>query len=289
MKQQHQLTLILMLFALTLPAWANTGSEPTTNTAKEITVVEESIDGTTYVLVEGGDYNMGCDTLIDGPCHADELLLHEVSIQGFRISKYEVTNAEFAAFLNAKGNQKEHGQQWFAIDQPASHIEQSNGTYQAKEGYENVPVQNVTWYGANAYCAWKGGRLPSEAEWEYAMRGGKCHQPTPYEALGILDRCPSEGELTEMNKLWPESANALGIYDREGNNWEWCADVWHDTYENAPETGRAWTEGDKQNRRIMRGTAWVSNSIFNLYWSRDWGYPQNSNKEIGFRIVLDKG
>lgn len=284
---KHRLTTMLSLLFLTLPCWANPNAGTPISNPKEITIAEESIDGTTYIFVEGGDYNMGCNPEIDGPCHEDELLLHKVSIKDFRISKYEVTNAAFVAFLNAKGNQGEAGVAWLSMDLPDCHIEQVNGQYQAKAGYENAPVEAVTWYGANAYCAWKGGRLPSEAEWEYALRGGKCSQSDAYEALDIDELCPSETEWEEMKKIWPESANELGIYDRTGNNWEWCADVWHDTYENAPENGNAWTEGGKQNRRVLRGSAWVANPYFNLYWSRDWGYPKNSNKDIGFRIVLD--
>ena len=121
-------------------------------------------DLTRMVLIPAGKFIMGSDEFHqEGPAH-------EVYVDAFYIDTYEVTNAHFCAFLNEQGNQTEAGVPW--LDLKDSRIVQDGGRFTPLPGYEDHPVVRVTWYGAAAYARWRNARLPSEAEWEKAVRGG---------------------------------------------------------------------------------------------------------------------
>jgi len=109
------------------------------------------------VLIQAGDFWMGSETGND-----DEKPVHRVSLDAFYIDKYEVTNAQFAVFLNAKGNQVEGSVPWLEENDWVN-VLQIGGTWQAREGFADHPVIWVSWYGAQAYCTWRGVRLPTEA------------------------------------------------------------------------------------------------------------------------------
>ena len=94
-----------------------------------------------------------------------------VSDYGFYIDKYEVTNAQYASFLNKKGNQSEGGVTWLEDDSEYVLIERRGNQFTPKSGYGDHPVIEVSWYGAKSYCEWAGKRLPTEEEWQQACQG----------------------------------------------------------------------------------------------------------------------
>ena len=112
------------------------------------------------VLIPAGEFRMGSNE------RDDEKPIHSVYVDAFYMDKYEVTNAEYAEFLNAKGKHTYAGQTWLAVGEERARIEYVNRVYRAKARYENHPVVMVSWYGAMAYAEWVGKRLPTEAEWE---------------------------------------------------------------------------------------------------------------------------
>lgn len=118
------------------------------------------------VDVPAGPFRMGSDA-----GEADERPSHEVHVPAFRIDRRVVTNGEFALFLQAKGARGPASERWFDDDDADARIHLHGGAWRADPGHENRPVIEPTWRGAREYCAWRGARLPTEAEWEKAARG----------------------------------------------------------------------------------------------------------------------
>ncbi len=245
------------------------------------------------VFVRGGKFYMGGTGSYEKP-------VHTVTLSDFYIGKYEVTNAQYAEFLNAKGNQTEGGKTWLDISSDDGikncQIEQVNGVFKAKSGKENYPVIEVTWYGARAYAEWVGGRLPTEAEWEYASRGGNQSKGYKYSGSNNIDDVAwyndnsynSENNIYSgkgTHKVGAKQPNELGIYDMSGNVWEWCNDDWHESYTNAPTDGSSW--GDGCSTRVFRGGGWSNNSIgCRVAFRSLHNYPSNSSDDGGFRVVF---
>ena len=121
-----------------------------------------SVDEMVVVYVPGGTFLMGSD-VNDPDAESDEHPPHRVTLDRFWIDQTEVTNAQFATFLNERNNQKGGGVTWLDLEPEFCLIERVGGEYRPKSGYADHPVIEVSWYGAAAYCDWAGARLPTEA------------------------------------------------------------------------------------------------------------------------------
>jgi formylglycine-generating enzyme len=168
------------------------------------------------VLVPGGDYTIGS---ADGD--PDEQPVHHVRLDPFYLDTREVTNGEFARFVETTGYRAEGDWQTFA-----------------RAGEEQHPVVSVTWNDAVAYAAWAGKRLPTEAEWEVAARGGLEGEPFPNggEILpgDATFNVEDDGSGARTTPVGSHRPNGYGLYDMAGNVWEWCADVYvEDAYARA--------------------------------------------------------
>jgi iron(II)-dependent oxidoreductase len=239
-----------------------------------------------------------------------EQFSHTVILNAFWIDQTEVTNAQFCKFLNERGNQIEEGISWF---EPGAghggivygHIEVTDGVFSPKPGYENHPVIEVSWYGASAYCAWVNGRLPTEAEWEYAARGpdaslypwGNVFDGNLVNFRDASFTFTSRGfeKDTAYNDgfaswspvgCYPGGASWCGALDMSGNVWEWVSDWFdRDYYANSPTENPQGPESG--TLRIGKGGSWydprwrmcagerkgLSSSSFRMHW-------------IGFRCVV---
>jgi serine/threonine-protein kinase len=150
---------------------------------------------------------------------------------GFYIDAFEVTNREFAEFLNARGNREESGSRWFELGDEEALIERRSGGFTARAGFEDHPVVEITWFGAQRYCQWKGKRLPSFSEWEQAALGadGRRYpwgQDGPGSGAGhranYYQDFPEDGyEKTAPVGSYPQGVSPYGAHDMVGNVWEW--------------------------------------------------------------------
>ncbi|MFH1006688.1 MAG: SUMF1/EgtB/PvdO family nonheme iron enzyme [Candidatus Latescibacterota bacterium] len=250
------------------------------------------VEGTTENIapnIPAGFFQMG-DAFNEGD--GDERPVHTVYVDAFYMDVYEVTNAQYCVFLNDQGNQTEGGDPWLDIGSSYCLITQSGDQFVPESGYEDHPVSEVTWYGARAYAEWTGGRLPTEAEWEYAARGGLEGKRYPWgDTMGHDDaNYYGTGGRDQWNRTSPTgsfSPNGYGLYDMAGNVWEWCND-WYDGgyYSNSP--GSNPTGANTGTYRVLRGGSWFVNALHlrcayrsSFYYSD----PLFSVLSIGFRCV----
>jgi formylglycine-generating enzyme required for sulfatase activity len=259
-------------------------------TCANIAYAKSPIPDDEFVSVKGGTFQMG-DTFGDG--RSDEKPVHSVTVSSFKMSKYEVTNAQFAKFLNAyksdevkkgeyKGQKMIYGHKWG--------VKNVSGNWYAAKGYENYPVVNVTWYGANEFCKFYGLRLPTEAEWEYAARSGGKNEKwagTSIEAsLGDYAWYDKNSEGT--HPVGQKKPNGLGLYDMSGNVWEWCSD-WYDEgfYQDCADYNISDNpENTKESSmRVLRGGSWGLNSDFSRTAVRGRYYASYRGYNLGFRVV----
>ena len=172
------------------------------------------------MLVPAGAFWMGRDGAA-----ADEAPLHRVYVRDFWIERHKVTNAEFAAFLNAAGLRPPGAARRYDEDDADARIHLSDGRWVADAGFERHPAVEVSWFGARDYCAWVGRRLPTEAEWEKAARGPDrrifpwgAADPAPH--LAVFGRAYNATEPTAGR---PAGVSPYGVEDLLGNLREWTA------------------------------------------------------------------
>ncbi len=241
------------------------------------------------VLIESGEFRMGSNTTNEKP-------IHSVYVDAFYMDEYEVTNAEYAEFLNAKGKHAEAGKEWYRIGHQSSRIEYVSREYQVKGGYENHPVTLVSWYGAMAYSAWKGKRLPTEAEWEKAARGSLSGQKYPWGNAIDATNANYNDHVNDTTAVGKYAANGYGLYDMSGNVWEWCLDEYNANFYSVspaqnPLSGAnsiKWLldnyTGIKTNR-VLRGGSWNWDASSVRCAQRGNNGPTLRSRELGFRCV----
>ena len=240
------------------------------------------------IAVEGGTYRMGC-TEEQSNCDDDEKPAHSVTVDDFTISKYEITNRQFADFMNAidaNRNGSYNGTEYLDMDDRDCQINYRWGQFEPESGKENHPVIKVTWYGAKAFCEYYGGRLPTEAEWEFAARGGNSATVTEYAGSDNIDEVAwysgNSGEHT--HEVGTKSPNELGIYDMSGNVYEWCND-WYDNdyYSSSPRDNPQGPEGSKY--KVLRGGSWNYSANDCRVAVRDDDFPSYPIGDVGFRVA----
>lgn len=239
---------------------------------KEVTKLVRTSDpfANLMIKVQGGTFKMGSN---DG--EDDEQPIHDVTVPTFYICKYEVTQKQWRDIMG------------------------ENPSY--FKGCDDCPVESVSWNDIQEFIkklhkkTGKKYRLPTEAEWEYAARGGNKSKGFKYAGSNTIDDVAwylkNSFELGEKHKNYGtnpvglKKANELGIYDMNGNVYEWCQDRWHNNYKNAPANGSAWKSGNS-NYLVLRGGSWYSASEYCHITLRFSFIPKKSSYRNGFRLVI---
>jgi sulfatase modifying factor 1 len=212
------------------------------------------------VFVEGGTFQMGSSS-----GSSNEKPVHSVTLSAFNIGKYEVTQAQWKAVMSYY----------------SSHF----------SGCENCPAENVNWNEVQQYISklnsqtGKNYRLPTEAEWEYAAKGGKSSKGYIYSGSNDLNSVAwnKDNSGSKTHAVGGKQANELGVYDMTGNVWEWCSD-WYGTYSSNSETNpKGASEGQA---RVLRGGGWDYGANGCRTAIRSRLNPDSGNYYHGFRLVL---
>ncbi len=217
------------------------------------------------VFVQGGTFTMGCRAEQGNDCWDNEPA-HTVTLSSFSIGKYEVTQAQWEAVMG---------------DNPSEF-----------KYCENCPVENVNWKDCQVFIqklnakTGKTYRLPTEAEWEYAARGGSSSRGYKYAGSNEIAAVAwYDGNSNDKtHPFGQKSPNELGIYDMSGNVEEWCSDYWKDSYNAFAENNPRGPEiGDYH---VFRGGSWIHVPSCCEVWNRHY-YPDFRNENTGFRLVLE--
>ena len=225
-------------------------------------VIQRLIDNMVYV--EGGTFMMGATSGQGSDVYGDEEPAHQVTVSSFSIGKYEVTQEEWEAVMGSN---------------PSNFIG-------AKR-----PVEQVSWNDCQEFVmklnilTGKCFRLPTEAEWEYAARGGRkssCYKYAGSNTLEDVAWC-DKNSGDETHEVGRKSSNELGLFDMSGNVWEWCSD-WEGSYESAPQTNPSGPSSG--SNRVTRGGGWYIFLDDIRLWERGGSPPSHGNYFTGLRLAL---
>jgi sulfatase modifying factor 1 len=222
------------------------------------------------ILIHGGEFTMGHQSSPDAT-YVDEYV-HLVHVDSFYIEKYEVTNSQYKAFCDDTGRRLP---EFWGMD-----------IYKCGPNFPDYPVVGVTWADAMAYAKWKGFRLPTEAEWEYAARGGLIGKsyPSGNEMDSTMaNYYPVQGHTMPVGSYPP---NGYGLYDMAGNVVEWVYDFYSKNY---------YLESPYENpscpfygkRRVIRGGGWRSGIGCITVYFRQSLRPYWVDFNVGFRCAKD--
>ncbi len=243
------------------------------------------IDTSKFVLVEGGTFKMGTDK----PVEIHEGPVHDVTVKKFYLAKTEVNFDDFDKFCKDVKRDTVNSGKW---------------------GRPKMAVMNITWFDAVAYCNWlsekeklskcylikgtevkyldtaKGYRLPTEAEWEFAARGGNKSKETFFAGSdAINDVAWFKGNSNDSPQLVAQKKpNELGLFDMSGNMWEWVWDWYNESYyKTSPKNDPSGPES--ANYRVMRGGAFYNDGTYANVYTRQNAGPNFRQNSVGFRVA----
>jgi formylglycine-generating enzyme required for sulfatase activity len=274
---------------------------PPTPTQENYKVSE--IDNMEMIYITGGEFIMGTEDIeaqriLEGNGRQyPETPMHKVTLDGFWIDKFEVTNGQYAKCVESGACEPaKQNNAIFAGDE-----------YYTSPEYANYPVINVTWYKARAYCAWAGRRLPTEAEWEKAARGtdGRKYtwgnEPVSSDVANFCDKyCTARYPNPKFNDGFPETApvgsfpkgaSPYGVMDMAGNVWEWTSSI-PMPYPYNPTDGREAKQDVKYDskwpERVWRGGTWTNGYSWLRASLRYRSVANYWNNNLGFRCAASK-
>ena len=228
------------------------------------------------IYVEGGSFNMGCTSEQGGDCDSDESPTRYVTVNSFYMGMLEVTQSQWEKVMGTSVYQQKN---------------KANPDWPMRGTGADYPMYYVSWEEAKEFCrrlsqqTGKTYRLPTEAEWEYAARGGKKNEGTKYSGSNYLGSVAwySENSNSSTHPCGTKQANALGLYDMSGNVWELCEDWYGDYLSYDTNNPKGASTGQY---RVLRGGGWYSNASRCRVAYRNCYSPGLRYGDYGFRVVL---
>jgi formylglycine-generating enzyme required for sulfatase activity len=221
-------------------------------------------------LIPGGEFIMGND-MNNGLGFSPA---HKVKVDSFYIDIYEVTNKEYYRFCKETGYKLPEF--W------------NTEIFRSGENFMDFPVVGITWYDANKYAEWAHKRLPTEAEWEYAARGGLAGNDFPNGNEWTKENAKQDGSGWK-NLLEPvtnDKPNGFGLYHMGGNVWEWVSDKYSETYYAESKYDNP-TGPEKGANNVIRGGSWHSGNMCKKVFYRKGLVNNWCDFAVGFRCVRD--
>ena len=227
------------------------------------------------IWVEGGEFMMGCTSEQSG-CDSDEQNVRSVTVDGFYIGMLEVTQAQWEKVMGTSISQQRN---------------KANSSLSLCGVGSDYPMYYVSWEEATEFCRLlsnKTGRtytLPTEAQWEYAARGGKKNEETKYAGSNMIDAVAWYDDISDWSShpCGTKRANALGIYDMSGNVYEWCKDWYSNSY-TSYDTNNP-TGPSSGSFRVCRGGCWYLHKRWCRVAFRKKESPNSRYRTLGFRVV----
>ena len=281
------------IFVLILVTWGDFAGAEVSESAQEVLAAIE------WVSIPEGTFLMGStpeeakaayedaklrSSMLEQHTFDAELPQHQVYLSTYQISRYEITNAQYRAFIEATDR-----------PMPRGHNGEETWADETLNG-DTQPVVGVTWFDAQAFAEWVGGSLPTEAQWERAARGTETRTypwgDTPPRARQHANFARRYNRPMSVGQF-PKGASPDGIADLAGNVWEWCLDEYSPTayQRNSGDVSRNPINlrfRDVLHARVIRGGAWDVGRAFLRSSLRFKFYPLDSTHTIGFRVVLPR-
>ena len=228
-----------------------------------VTVTQGAEEMAGMVFVQGGTFTMGCTSEQEGDCYSWETPAHRVTLSDYYIGKYEVTQVQWRVVM---------------------------GIHPSDFTGDNLPVECVSWNDIQAFISklnfqtGKQYRLPTEAEWEFAARGGSSNSDYRYSGSNTIDDIAWywDNSSSRTHAVGTKYPNELGIYDMSGNVWEWCNDWWGDYSSDAQTNPQGPSSG---SYRVLRGGSWFYNTTDARVSYRSSYYPGSWSYDIGVRLA----
>jgi formylglycine-generating enzyme required for sulfatase activity len=231
-----------------------------------ISALAQSTAPKNMVLIPKGEFNMGKNT----PNPTDWQPEHRVSIDSFYLDQTEVSNQQYAEFCQAT----KHALPEFW----------GNAAFKCGFDFPDFPVVGVSWFDAAAFAKWAGKRLPTEAEWEYASRGGLVGQNFPNGNETDSTKVNFAKKYKGTRRTASFAPNAFGLYDMAGNVWEWTSDNYADDYYQTSPTSNP--QGPEKGRfKVIRGGSWHSGAMCVQNYFRNGLSPSWVDYCVGFRCA----
>lgn len=265
-------------------------------------IITRETDGMPMVRIPAGTFLMGASEN-DPFAQEDEFPAHEVTLADYYIDQYEISVGQYVTFLNEVVGFYQYESGCFGFPCLATQFEgfdsfvtDSNGQHVGQGESEDRPVNVIRWHGAAAYCEWVGGRLPTEAEWEYAAKGNTPQlypwgDEPPDETRAVFGATDIGFRYTvqiEPIDGLPDGASPFDVYGMAGGVSEWVADAYAaDFYANSPAENPANITDATAERYVVRGGAWNSPTEDLRTTARQPLSPLENDKAVGFRCAFD--